>query len=119
MIASNTVYAQDVTLLNKGEPAPYKGLLFTESKANEIRKELLELDTLKLMEKSYEKSIKYYKDNEELYKHKVDTLLVQNDKLSAAYIQIRERSDWENRLWFGLGMVLTGLAVYSAAQLKK
>jgi hypothetical protein len=111
--------AADVTFLEKGSPAPYTGYLFSEEKTLKIRKELIELDTLKLLETSYNKSIDLYKKNEDLQNTKVNLLLQQNDKLAEALVKSRERSEWETRIWFGLGILVSGLAVYGAAQLGK
>lgn len=116
----NNCYAEDsVVLLEKGSTAPFKGYLFPEAKALDLRKELIELDNLRLIEKSYLNSIELYKKNETVHNLKVNTLLEQNDKLAEALAKSRERSEWENRIWFGLGILVSGLAVYGAGQLAK
>lgn len=109
---------KDVVLLEKGTEAPFKGYLFPEHKVLKIRQELIELDNLKLIEKSYQRSIDLYKDNEEAMTFKVNALLEQNDKLSDALYKQKDRDSFETRLWFVLGMTVTGLAVYGAGQLK-
>jgi len=47
--ANNGLCQSDPTFLGKGESAPYAGLLFTEGKANDIRRDLLELDKQRLL----------------------------------------------------------------------
>ncbi len=113
-------YAEDsVVLLEKGGTAPYKGYLFSEDKALKIRKELIELDGLRLIEQSYTRSIDLYKKNEEARVNQVQLLLDRNDKLAESLAKSHERSEWENRIWFAMGIIVTGVAVYGAGQLSR
>lgn len=114
-----SVPADKVYLLEKGTEAPFKGYLFPEEKALNLRKELVELDGLKALEKSYLRSIDLYKLNEDRYNNKINILLEQNDKLSTSIINSEKRSEWENRIWFIMGIGVTGLAVYGASQLSR
>lgn len=113
--ANNGFCQSDPTFLGKGESAPFSGLLFTERKANEIRKDLLELDKQRLLLETEKHrtdrlgQIISLKDEEiELYQKQNQRLLKSND-----------RSDTLNYIWFGLGIMVTGLAVYGAAGLAR
>ncbi len=108
----------DVLYIDKGVETPFKGYLFPEAKALNFRKQLIELDTLKALETSYNKSIDLYKKNEDIYNYKVNVLLEQNDKLADAMYKAKDRGVWENRFWFGMGILVSGLAVYGASKLK-
>lgn len=118
IIGSSFAKADEVTLIDKGSPAPFKGYLFPEDKALKFKNELQELDRLKELVVSYDKSISLYKSNEELYNHKINVLLEQNNKLVDSIGKTEERDKWENRLWFILGMTVTAIGVYGAGQLK-
>ena len=83
-----------------------------------MKKELMELDELRALADSYQKSIDDYKKNEDLFNFKVNTLLDQNDKLSNAMYKQEDRNKYENWFWFGMGIVATGLSVYLAERLK-
>ena len=108
-------YAQDSQFLEKGKPAPYSGILFTEEKAQSIRSELLEGDKTKLLlETEQHRTVRLgqiinLKDSEiELYQK-------QNTRIMNA----KDRSDTLNYVWFGLGILATGLAVYGAGALSR
>ncbi len=65
----------EVVLLEKGVESPFRGYLFPPDKALDFRKQLIELDNLKALESSYNKSIELYKKNEDVYNFKVNTML--------------------------------------------
>lgn len=98
--------------IRKGDLAPFAGVLLTNDKANELNNGLNERDQYKLLNESYTKTIKLYRDNEELYQSKVNLLLTQNDSLSKSLYDARETTAWERFGWFALGVVGTSLAVY-------
>ncbi len=107
----------DVVFIEKGVETPFKGYLFPEAKALTFRKQLIELDTLKALETSYNKSIDLYKKNEDIYNYKVNVLLEQNDRLSDALYKSKDRDTWSNRFWFALGIIVTSSSVYLATKL--
>jgi hypothetical protein len=116
LITGNNAYAvteaeEKVVLVEKDFPAPYKGYLFPEDKALKFRRDLLELDTLRELKTSYERTITLYKTNDELHNYRVNMLLDQNDKLAKAVYQSKDRESWENWMWFAAGVLVTGIGV--------
>ncbi len=109
----------DPISLSKDQKAPYDGILFTETKANEIRKEILDKDYLQLQNDSLNRSLDLYKSNENLYGQQTQLLLDQNDKLAKSLYQERMVTNWERLGFFLLGIGVTGLAIYGASQLAK
>src|SRR4051812_21992551 len=92
IIGNSTAYGvtegeRQIIIVEKDAPAPFRGYLFPEEKAVHFRNELLQLDTLKALHESYERSITLYKSNEESYNYKLNVLLDQNDKLAKAAYQ--------------------------------
>ena len=118
MITSNC-FATEAVNLKKDERAPFEGVLFPFELAQKTRYQLLECDIKKELIASYDKSIRLYKENETYYDNKVNILLKQNDELSKALTESKTSSDLTKILWFGLGVVATGLAVYGAKQISK
>lgn len=110
---------QQVIVLEKDFPAPFRGYLFPEDKALKFRKDLLQLDTLKSLNESYERSITLYKNNEELFNYKINTLMDQNDRLAKAAYQAQDRDKFENWFWFGMGFLLASAGVYLGSKVTK
>lgn len=108
------VYAEDVVYLEQGKPSPYSGVLFPVEKANELRKMAIELDTLRSINESYIKSISLYQKTIQLHEEKYQLAYGQNEKLSEALVESRRSSDLQKIIWFSLGVLATGFAVYGA-----
>ncbi len=104
----------DSVPINKGTPAPFSGILLSKEKAEQVRIELIERDQFKLFNKTL-------LDNSDLQnkiisnqKNQVETLLKQNEKLIT---KNNTTNNTERLLWFGLGVISSGLAVYGASLL--
>lgn len=116
---NNLALGVDVISLDQNQPAPFKGYLFSEDKANQIKVQLIDYDQLKLINASYDKSINLYKANEKLYDDKINLLLVQNDKLAQASYDATKVSEWQKVGYFLLGVVSVGLGAYVGTQATK
>lgn len=109
----------EVSLLEEGQKAPCTGFLFSpdaEKKASQAVDD-----------------VKYYKDLSEMYQKRTDLankeLQVMDERLKlymntttelAQEVNRKERQDfWQRTLYFGLGILVTSIAVYGASQLNK
>ena len=115
LIGSINAKANDVLFIEKGTPAPYSGVLFTEPKARELRNDILESSKTELqLESEKAKSgnllqLVQLKDTEiELYRK-------QNQRL----LRLEDTNSKMNYIWFGLGILATGVAVYGAGGLAR
>jgi hypothetical protein len=113
----NNVYGvdNDPVYLSSGERAPFNGILFSESKAQSIRSELLESDKTKLLLETEKNRTIRLGQIIELKDEEIELYHKQNQRLN----KINDRSDTLNYIWFGLGVLATGAAVYGAGALAR
>lgn len=115
MISSTTGRTEDVLFIEKGSTAPFSGILFTESKAKEIRSDLLESDKLKLQLESQRLTNKNFIELSQLKDAEIELYKKQNQRL----LRSEQTSNTMNYIWFGLGILATGVAVYGAGGLAR
>lgn len=122
LILSTNSKANDAVYLQKDERAPFSGILTTVEHSKVISTRLLERDTYKALSESYQKTLEFYKINNELTEKKVNILLEQNDNLSLQLKDSQSLSDLQKFLMFGLGIIATvgaGLLVNEIAKTSK
>ena len=121
LIFSITVnsFAGEAVLLEQNKPAPFSGILFPKEQAEQMRKELLERDSLIIINKSLEESIKHNKDIIQISDLKINNLSEQNDNLAKSLYSERSMTNWERLAFFALGVIGTGLAVYGIKEATK
>jgi len=100
--------------IQKDTKAPYDGILLPIEKAVELRKNIIELQTLKAINESYKRSIQMYEENIQLGDQKYNVLLKETNNLSSALSDARKSNDLQKMLWFGLGVLASGFAFYGA-----
>lgn len=110
LIFSQTSLAQEAVFLNKGDKAEFSGYLLTEDKVKSLRNDSLEKDADKQVIDSLNKSLTLQQNN-------VDILLKQNSNLVQTVNSEESLNNWEKVLYFGGGIVLSGLAIYGAHSL--
>lgn len=119
IITTTNALADDPTLIKKNEPAPYNGLLFSIPKATELHKDIVERDALKLTNESLQKSLSITQENYSIEQKKTSILDNRNDELAKRLQESNHTSDGEKLLWMGVGIVVTGVAIYGVSQLRK
>ena len=105
---SFNTFANVASPLKKGDVAQFDGVLLDNEKATELRNDVLERDSLK-------RQIDIYKQLEVLSQTQLDKLLSNtkalNDELS------KQRSPYDPYIWFGVGVLATGLSIYAAKKI--
>ncbi len=96
LLLSNTVFAQNSTVLNEGDIAPYKGVLLTPERAEKAVKAEKANIVLKDLRVAHMELIRYHKDDAKLSRK----------RLSEAEFD----SNLKSIGMFVLGVVLTGFA---------
>ena len=107
--------AQDSQYIEKDQKAPFSGILFTEKKAQSIRSELLEGDKTKLLLETEQHRTQRMGQIISLKDEEIELYAKQNERL----LKANKQSDTLQYIWFGLGVLATGLAVYGAGALAR
>ncbi len=88
----------------------------TNEKANIVRIQLLERNELLQEKESFEKSLKLYSDITQLNNQKVNLLTTENDRLVKELGEANATSNFERIVWVSIGVIGTGLVLYTARQ---
>lgn len=119
ILLTSNCFAQDATHLNKNDPAPYEGIIFTIPRSQELRVMEIEHKEYKLLNDSLQRSQAQYEDILKLDTDKVNIVSQQNDNLAKSLEASRTSSEWTKILWFGLGVFATSAAIYGASKFTK
>lgn len=103
-----------VISITKNTPAPYDGVLFSNDKAKELYADMQECDAQKQANVSLLKSLTLMQSNQTIYEAQVSELKIQNETLDTALVKAQSNGFWNRAMYFGLGVLTTGLIVYAA-----
>lgn len=112
ILSTQLAFAQDVSYLEKGSPAPYTGYLFSPQKEREIR---LTTETLKYCDKSKEMALSILQDYETKDKITADRMNLRDqqiDSLSKRLVDAKDDSFLSKAGFFILGALVTGGIAY-------
>jgi hypothetical protein len=116
---SFSALGQDSVPLNKGQAAPFEGVLFTTEKAQSIRKELIEKDQFKMFNEALLQNEEYYKTIISNNKGQIKLVLEQNTSLVKQAEKAGSLTTLEKALWVAAGVIGTSLAVMGAGSLAR
>lgn len=113
MLCSQIVFAdcKPVQYLSQGEPAQCGGYLFSPAKELQVRGKVEDYDRLTELSKKQDELIS-------VLNQRIDVQTQTNDNLRANLKFEEDKSFWTKALYFGLGVLATGLVVYSVKQVK-
>lgn len=105
--------------LPSGTPAPFSGFLFTQSDANQAAQNKQAVATYKLINESLTTSLNLETKSRQDSDAKV--VILQNDlaNTNKALSEVKSATMWEKVMWFGFGVLATGLAVDGAYKLSQ
>jgi spermidine synthase len=106
---------QDAIYLDKDKPAPFSGILFSESKARQFRSDLLEADKIVLQLESEKSKSHNLFQIIQLKEEEIEQYSAQNQRL----LKAEQTSNTMQYIWFGLGILATSAAVYGAGALAR
>lgn len=100
-----------VKYVEKGEPAPFTGYLFTPEKEGEVRQDVESLKYYKLLDESNQRIIALKDKELAAVNANYAIWQKQSEQLSKELEDAKSNSFWRQTLYFGLGALLTtGLA---------
>lgn len=105
----------DSIYIEQDTRAPFSGILFTEAKASHLRFEILELDKSRIQLETERNRTDRLNQIIDLKDEEIELYQKQNTRL----LKANDRSDTLNYVWFGLGVLATGMAVYGAGALAR
>jgi hypothetical protein len=93
-------------------------ICFPKDTAVAMRKDLLRKDFLEAESKSLHKNLELSTKALAIRKEQLDISRADSDRLAERLRKTSDTSGLYNYLWFGLGVLATGVAVYGAGRLK-
>ena len=105
----------DTVFIKKDERAPFTGHLMSEQRAERTRQELIELDQKRLLLETEQHRTQRLGVIISLKDEEIELYNKQNERL----LKANKQSDTLQYIWFGLGVLATGLAVYGAGSLAR
>ena len=108
---STSIFAQNAARLNKGDTAPFTGILIDNTTVNKMRVDIQEGEINKKILLTKEILFKMSEDVLKDREKQVNILTDQNNKLSDRLYKHRSFSSWEKTTWFVIGVITTGIAV--------
>jgi hypothetical protein len=105
VLGGSPSYADPVDL-NKGQPAPFTGILFTPEDDKKLRDMYIEKEAL-------EKKFTYIQEDNKLLLDKSKLWQDQSEVLSKRLVEAQNDSFWKKSMFFALGVIATVGAAYA------
>jgi hypothetical protein len=115
LVTNLNLKAEDAISIQKGQTAPYSGVLFTESGARDLRSEIINARKVEIQLTTEQQKHELSKRIIQLKDSEIELYRSQNKRLERA----NQASDTVKTIYFGLGILLTAGAVYGAGALSK
>jgi len=119
LLTFSFVSVAQVRYIEKGEPAPYTGYLFTPEKEKETRFKLIDLDYYKELSEITNKRLEVSQKQQKLLDEQVVLWKNHSTDLAKEVASRDSRNFWENLMYFGLGALITVGLTYSVNQASK
>lgn len=110
-------FAQDIVVLKKGEPAPFDGVFFSKEAEVKLRQVALDKQALEKQNLTLKDLAVFYEDQSNIMRQRISVQQDQNINLSKQLYDQRSGNFWENAMYFGIGVFVTGAMSYAAFQI--
>lgn len=104
--ANSFADSSEAVALKKDAPAPFSGVLITHTKAQEIEKDLIDLDGTKSLNDSLQKSLDISQKNYTIETQKTAVLLNRNDELAKQLKSSESTTNVERVVWVVIGVAI-------------
>lgn len=119
ILCLNFALAEDVIKLNKGDSAPFQGLLFPEDKAKETYNKLTDCNLQLQLLDIQDKKVALFVENENIYKSRIEYLRTDNEKLMQKNADLQQSSDIMKAVFFLGGALLTTAIVFGVNHVQR
>lgn len=109
--------SEDVQIIEKGQTANCTGFLFSPIAAKKADEAADDRDYYKKLSEKLEQRQKLQDERSKVLDKRLQLYMEQSHILSEKLTERENRSEWEKVLYFSLGVVVTGVAVYGAGRL--
>jgi hypothetical protein len=114
LLTSTASFACDpVKYVEKGQPAPCTGYVFTPDKEKEVRLKVVELDFYKDLVTLKERQLVAIKEENDIITKRYDLWKKESDSLSRDLSKERSNNFWRTSLYFVLGAAVTTGITYA------
>lgn len=108
----------DVELLKKGEVSPCTGLLYSPAADDEANRAFENAEKFKNINDLLVKKNIAMETQNEIVEKRLNLYITESQILAERLTKKENRSEWQKVLYFSLGVLATGIAVYGAKQIQ-
>lgn len=109
---ASSLHAEDAVVLNRDDKAPFRGVLLSPDKAQELKDSVIELEGTKKLNVSLGVSLNLQQDIINRKDQQLKLMLESEDMLSKRLGEERSISDFTKVLCFAAGVLATILVLY-------
>lgn len=109
---------EDVQAISKGEVANCDGLLFSEDAARKADASIQDAKYYKNLSELLTKRSELSNKEIDVLTNRLELYINQSEILAKEVYRKESEDKWQKLVYFGLGVIATGVAVYGASQLK-
>lgn len=108
---------EDVQVLEKGQVANCDGLLFSPEASKKADEAIQDVKYYKSLTDKLGSRIEYSNKETDILEKRLKLYIDQSNILADQMVKKENEDKWQKVIYFGLGVIATGIAVYGASQL--
>lgn len=114
---ANDKCPEDVQVIEKGQTANCSGLLFSPEASKKADEAIEDVKYYKSLTDKLGSRIEYSNKEVDILEKRLKLYMDQSNILAKEVVNRENEDKWQKVIWFGLGVLATGAAVYGASHL--